>query len=285
MTARACLRSGSGLVTLAVPESLMDVFQSRVTEEMVIPLPDKGDGTLDKRALDVILEFASLRADVIAVGPGIGVSSETEHIMSGLVLSSAVPLVIDADGLNSLSRARRTLTGAKAPIIITPHPGEMARILKLESDVKSQNSEFRSQKPEFRNNTVTHAEKEVTDRATMVTIDDIERDRINAALSFSAETGVYTVLKGVPTIVTDPEGHIYINTSGNPGMATAGSGDVLTGIIASFVGQRMNTLSASALGVYMHGLAGDLAANDKGEHSLVASDIITALPAAFKYLK
>jgi ADP-dependent NAD(P)H-hydrate dehydratase / NAD(P)H-hydrate epimerase len=285
MTARACLRSGSGLVTIAVPESLMDIFQSRVTEEMVLPLPDKGDGTLDSPASEVILEFASRRADVIAIGPGIGVSPETEDIMNTLVLSSAIPLVIDADGLNSLNNAHETLGSAKAPIVVTPHPGEMARILKHASEVRSQDSEFRLQKPEFRDESATGIETEGKEQKAMVTIEDIEKDRINAALFFSQGTGVCTVLKGVPTIVADADGHAYINTSGNPGMATAGSGDVLTGIIASFIGQGMNTSSASALGVYMHGLAGDLAAEDKGEQSLVASDIILALPSAFDSLK
>jgi ADP-dependent NAD(P)H-hydrate dehydratase / NAD(P)H-hydrate epimerase len=251
MTARACLRSGAGLVTIAVPESLMDVFQSRVTEEMVIPLPDKGDGTLNKKALNILLEFAERKADVIAVGPGIGVSPETEFIMNGLVLSSQAPLVIDADGLNSLNNAHEIFGNAKAPIVVTPHPGEMARLLKQQKQI---------------------------------TIGDIEKDRINTALSFSRETGVCVVLKGAPTVVADPEGHVNINTSGNPGMATAGSGDVLTGIIAAFIGQALNTTSASALGVFMHGFAGDLAAKEKGEHSLVASDIIAALPAAFKSL-
>jgi ADP-dependent NAD(P)H-hydrate dehydratase / NAD(P)H-hydrate epimerase len=270
MTAGACLRSGSGLVTIAVPESLMNVFQGRVTEEMIIPLPDRGDGTLDKKALKVILDFACSRADVIAIGPGIGVTASTEKIVRGLVLSSAVPLVIDADGLNSLKDCRDIFSRAKSPLVITPHPGEMAGLL-------SQDAEAGSRKPEAKN-------RKAAAKKRIVTIEDIERDRIDTALSFSRETGVYAVLKGVPTIVAGPDGEAFINTTGNPGMATAGSGDVLTGIVASFIGQGMNPLDASVAGVCMHGLAGDAAAEEKGEHSLIASDIISALPAAFRSL-
>jgi NAD(P)H-hydrate epimerase len=261
MTAKACMRSGSGLVTIGMPESLMDILQGRVTEEMTLPLPDKGDGTLDKKALKVILDFACRQADVIAIGPGIGVSPATEKIVTGLIQSAAIPLVIDADGLNSIKNSRDILSKAKSPVIITPHPGEMAGLLN-----RMQKAENVKQKKEVR-------------------IHDIERDRINTALSFSQETGVYVVLKGVPTIIASPEGDAYINTTGNPGMATAGSGDVLTGIIASLAGQGLNPVEASVCGVYLHGLAGDEAAEDKGERSLIASDIIHALPAAFRCLK
>jgi NAD(P)H-hydrate epimerase len=264
MTAKACMRSGSGLVTIGMPESLMDILQSRVTEEMTLPLPDKGDGTLDKKALNVILDFACRRADVIALGPGIGVSPATEKIVTGLILSSTVPLVIDADGLNSIKESRDIFSKAKSPIIITPHPGEMARLLNQESETRG---------------------PKLTNQKAAVKIADIERDRINTAVSFSGETGVNVVLKGVPTIVASPEGYAYINTTGNPGMATAGSGDVLTGIIVSLAGQGMNPLDASVCGVYLHGLAGDAAAEEKGEHSLIASDIIHAIPAAFRCLQ
>ncbi|HTZ18309.1 MAG TPA: NAD(P)H-hydrate dehydratase [Dissulfurispiraceae bacterium] len=250
MTARACLRTGSGLVTLGVPETLVDIFQGRVTEEMTLPLPDKGDGTLDEKALEIILNFCAEKADVIAAGPGIGVSSDTEKIISGLVKSSAVTLVIDADGLNSLKQSVRTLGSAKAPVIITPHPGEMARLL-----------------------------------AGGATAVDVERERINTALSYSKDAGVYVALKGVPTVIASPEGDLFINTSGNPGMATAGSGDVLTGIISSFAGQGITPLDSAVLGAYLHGLAGDAAAKVMGENSLMASDIIEALPDAFHYLK
>jgi hydroxyethylthiazole kinase-like uncharacterized protein yjeF len=251
MTAKACMRAGSGLVTLGVPESLLDIFQERVTEEMTLSLSDKGNGTLDEKALESILEFSSQRADIIAIGPGIGVSADTEKIVSRLIASSGVPLVIDADGLNSIKNGTTILKRAKSPVIITPHPGEMARLMHKKS----------------------------------YGIGEIEKDRIGTALTFAKETGVYVVLKGVPTVIASPEGYAFINTTGNPGMATAGSGDVLTGIIASLVGQGINPLKASSLGVYLHGLAGDEAAKIRGEHSLIASDIVDALSCAFRCLE
>ncbi|HAK89301.1 MAG: hypothetical protein A2X55_07365 [Nitrospirae bacterium GWB2_47_37] len=257
MAAKACLRSGAGLVTLGVPESLMDVFQGRVTEEMTLPLADDGSGILSSKAIDQILTFAAQKADIIAVGPGIGVSSGTEKIVNGLVQKSTVPMVIDADGINSLSRpignrqeAIGVLQKAKAPIILTPHAGEMARLLSA--------STGRGQ-----------------------AVKKIGRDRINTAISFSKETGTYLVLKGVPTIVAEPDGDVFINPTGNPGMATAGSGDVLTGVIASLLGQGLNPTDASMAGAYLHGLAGDMAAERMGEYSMIASDIIDFLPAAF----
>jgi NAD(P)H-hydrate epimerase len=264
MTAKACLRSGSGLVTLAIPESLMDVFQGRVTEEMTLPLPDDGNGMLSSKAADEILNYAFQKIDVIAIGPGIGVSKETEKIITELIRKSTVPMVIDADAINSLAGSMVNGQGskdifqeAKSPIIVTPHTGEMARLLKQKSEVKSQKSK----------------EKEIRT--------EIEKNRIEIAISFPKETGAYLVLKGTPTIVAEPDGKVFINTTGNPGMATAGSGDVLTGIIASMVGQKLSALDASLFGVYIHGLAGDIAARTKGEHSLIASDIINFLPDAF----
>lgn len=257
MTAKACLRSGSGLVTLAVPESLMDVFQGRVTEEMTLPLPDEGSGMISSKAIDAILNFAAQKVDVIAIGPGIGVSHDTEKVVTELIQRSTIPLVIDADGINSIARGQKTedrrqiLKKAKAPIILTPHPGEMARLLQ-----------------NCRTVALSHCRT-------------FEKDRINTAMSFSKENGVYLVLKGAPTIVAEPDGNVFINTTGNPGMATAGSGDVLTGIIAAMLGQKLSAVDASLFGVYIHGLAGDIAASRYGEHSLIASDVINFLPDAF----
>jgi NAD(P)H-hydrate epimerase len=263
LTAEACLRTGSGLVTIGVPETLLDIFQSRVLEEMTLPLKDRGDGTLDAGAIDTILNFASKNADVIAIGPGIGITPDTGNIMKRIVLSSAVPVVIDADGLNAISDSREIFSKAKSPVIITPHPGEMARLLRQKSE----------------------GTKQKVNKVIRSSIQDIEQDRIETAVSFAKETGVYVVLKGVPTIVATPEGSAYINTTGNPGMATGGSGDVLTGIIASLAGQGLDPAAAAVLGVYLHGLAGDTAASVFGEHSLIASDIISALPEAFISLR
>ena len=267
MAARACLRSGSGLVTIGVPESLINLFQSRVIEEMTLPLPDRGDGTLSSKGAGTILRFLSEKADVLAVGPGMGVSKETQKLMEDVIQSSRSPMVVDADGINSITD--NSIFGkAQAPVLLTPHPGEMARLLNRKSGARSQESgltKLKTQKSRLRS--------------------EIEKDRINAALSFSRDSGTYLVLKGAPTIVAEPDGRAFINSTGNPGMATAGSGDVLTGIISSFVGQGLNPVDASVLGVYLHGLAGDVASSEKGETSLIASDIIEALPGAFMEMK
>lgn len=267
MAAKACMRAGAGLVTIGVPESLAGVFQARVTEEMVLPLPDKTDGTLSAKASKIILKFLSEKADVLCIGPGIGVSAETQKMMEEIVLSSTSPIVIDADGINSISHATGILKKAKTPIILTPHTGEMARLLQ-EANSKGQGA---------RGKTLRALNSEL--------MTEIEQDRIGTALSFSKETGTCLVLKGAPTIIAGPDGRVFINSTGNPGMATAGTGDVLTGMVSAFTGQGLAPVEAATLGVYMHGLAGDIAAKDKGEHSLIASDVIEALPAAFRELK
>jgi hydroxyethylthiazole kinase-like uncharacterized protein yjeF len=271
MTAKACMRTGAGLVTMGVPESLMNVVQGGVTEEMTLQLPDRGDGSISSKAVDTILRFLSEKADVVCIGPGIGVSDETRSAMAEIVRTSRAPMVIDADGINALSEGGKhgvagILKKARAPIVLTPHPGEMARLLRSqESGVKSQ--------------------KSGTTPGITYQIPDIEEDRINIATSFAKETGTYLVLKGVPTVVAEPEGRAFINPTGNPGMATAGSGDVLSGMVASLLAQGLEPLSAATLGVFMHGRAGDIAAKDKGMHSLVASDIIESLPAAFEEMR
>ena len=262
MCAKACLRAGAGLVTIGVPESLLDIFQSRVTEEMSLPLPDRGDGTLSSNALEKILEFLSERADVLAIGPGISVTSDTKKLVKELLLRLAVPAVIDADAINALEGNKQILKKAKSPLILTPHEGEMARLLRQLPVVSCQ---------------LSVKDAELTAK--------IEKDRINTAVSFAQNTGTYLALKGAPTVVAEPEGRAFINPTGNSGMASAGTGDVLTGLLSGFLGQGLNPLEASILGVYMHGLAGDIAVKSKGEHSLIASDIIDAIPEAFSFLK
>jgi ADP-dependent NAD(P)H-hydrate dehydratase / NAD(P)H-hydrate epimerase len=261
MAAKACLRAGAGVVTIGIPESLASVFQSRATEEMTLILPDKGDGTLSKKALDKILGFLEKTADVIAIGPGAGVSRDMREITETVASHSGVPVIIDADGLNSLKGNTEAFRKARAPIILTPHPGEMARLMDRKP-ASSPNSSLRS---------------EVMER--------IEKNRIHTAGSFATTTGVHLVLKGVPTVTASPDGRVFINPTGNPGMSTAGAGDVLTGMIAGFLGQGLSPLDACTFGVYMHGLSGDIAASERGEHSVIASDIIDCIPSAFKMMK
>ena len=260
MSAKACLRTGAGLVTIGVPESLVNVFQSRVTEEMVLPLPDKGDGTLSYKASDLVLKFLRQQANVLAIGPGISTSNEISKLVSLIIAKSKVPIVMDADAINAIAGRTGVLKKSSAPIILTPHPGEMARLL----------------------NPPTPPFTKGRQGGITVGVKDIENDRINTAVLFAKKTKTYLVLKGVPTVIAAPDGKAFVNSTGNPGMATAGIGDVLTGMISAFLAQGLNPQNASILGVYMHGLIGDIVAEKKGAHSLIASDIINAITKVFK---
>jgi NAD(P)H-hydrate epimerase len=180
--------------------------------------------------------------------------------MDILIKTSTTPMLIDADGINSLKGERAMFSKLKAPIILTPHPGEMSRLLggRVRKRVKAPILELLSK---------------------------IEQDRINTAVSFAKDTKTFLVLKGVPTIIASPDGKAFLNPTGNAGMATAGTGDVLTGMISGLLGQNKDALHACVLGVYLHGRAGDIAASEKGQHSLIATDIINNIPAAFHSLK
>jgi hydroxyethylthiazole kinase-like uncharacterized protein yjeF len=247
MAARACLRTGAGLLTIGAPGLLTDSFQAAVTEEMFLPLPDTGRGTLALNALDDILEFLDSKRAILAMGPGIGRDEETRKLLLELITRCTAPMLIDADGINALEGKAGLLKKLKAPAVLTPHPGEFSRL-------------------------------------SGKGVGDIERDRIEAAVSFSKKSGTVLVLKGVPTVVAEPGGRAFVNPTGNPGMAKAGVGDVLTGMTAALMAQGLTPLDASLLGVYLHGLAGDISASEKGEHSLISSDIIEAIPEAYHAL-
>ncbi len=261
MTAKACLRTGAGLVTIGVPESLVDIIQSRVTEEMVLPLPDSGKGTFSAKAYDQIRDFLDPRADVLAIGPGITADENTSELLKRILETVTVPMVLDADAINVIAGKKDLLRKVKAPVILTPHAGEMARLL------------------------TTDIGNSLKDKNTKELAAEIKHNRINLAKTTAKKTGAYFVLKGAPTIVADPEGRVFINTTGNPGMATAGSGDVLTGMISGLLGQGMHPVDACRLAVYLHGMAGDAAAQTRGMHSLIASDIIESIPRAFLSLR
>jgi ADP-dependent NAD(P)H-hydrate dehydratase / NAD(P)H-hydrate epimerase len=271
MAARACIRTGAGLVTMGVPESLSGIFQTRVTEEMILPLPDRG-GMLSEKASYEILSFLDKSADLLAIGPGIGESAGIRKLIRKVIENSAVPVVIDADGINSARGGRELFNNAKAPVILTPHPGEMARLLQhLAGAIPA-----KEKSSDTGRGRMAELPKELV-RA-------IEEDRINSAISFAKMTGTHLVLKGVPTVIAAPGTRAFVNSTGNPGMATAGAGDVLTGMISGFLSQTGNLLNSCILGVYAHGLAGDIAAAEKGEHCLIATDIIEKIPAAFHSL-
>ncbi len=261
MAAKACFRTGAGLVTIGIPETLLSTFQSRVTEEMILPLPDTGNGTLSYRAADSILDFLKKTGNVLAIGPGLSPDSELSKLLNVLIRESGVPIVIDADGLNAIADNVYVLKKSSVPVILTPHPGEMTRLLKKESGGRNQSS-----------------------GATGLR-EKIEKDRINIALTFARKTKTYLVLKGVPTVTSTPQGEAFINSTGNPGMATAGSGDVLTGMISAFLAQGMSPADASVMGVFLHGVAGDIIAEKKSQQSLTASDIIKAIPSVLKSIQ
>lgn len=244
LTSMAALRSGAGLVTVGVPKILVLSLARRLTEAMMKPLPQTKDGTLSRRASTPVLNFLKTQ-DVLAIGPGLSLNRETQSVICKTALSSKKPMVIDADGLNAFKGKTNLLRKLKAPAILTPHSGEFIRL-------------FSGKMPKG------------------------DQMRKLKALQAAKTYRTVIVLKGHHTVVASPEGAVYINKTGNPGMATGGSGDVLTGVIAAMLGQKVKPFEAACFGVFIHGLAGDLAAKKKGEISLVAGDILNALPLAFQ---
>ena len=255
LCSKAALRSGSGIVTLGVPESLNPVMETKLTCVMTHPLPETKVSTLSNKGKKEIMKLCESH-DVVALGPGLSQQPETRELILWLIQNIDRNMVIDADGLNALSDKVKVLHKIKRHAVLTPHPGEMLRLTDLGS------------------------------------AKDVQKDRLNTASQFvqsiqkklNNERKLILVLKGDKTIVAD-SGKVYVNRTGNPGMATAGTGDVLTGIIASLIGQGYDIFDASQLGVHIHGLAGDIAANKKGEISMIASDIIEYLPDTFIKMK
>jgi ADP-dependent NAD(P)H-hydrate dehydratase / NAD(P)H-hydrate epimerase len=239
LAAEATLRSGAGIVHLGVPAGLNAVLESKLTEVMTLPLHETYEGTVSPDNLDCILQQLS-RADAGLIGPGLSRHEKSMELVRAIVQAAAVPLTLDADALFALAGHISLLADRAFPTILTPHCGEFARL-------------------------------------TGISREAVERDRIEAARSFAMEAGVTVALKGAPTVVATADGFVYLNSSGNAGMATAGSGDVLGGMIAGFLAQGCTPERAACLGVQLHGMAGDLAKRQFGERSLLASDISTAL--------
>lgn len=244
MAGLSAMRSGAGAVVLGVPESLNDIFEIKLTEVMTVPLPETKMRTLSLSAFHKSLQYINW-ADVLIVGPGLGRNKDTSRLVYQLLESYNGVIVVDADALNALADQPQVLKKSKAELILTPHFGEFSRITKI-------------------------------------SVDDIPYNRIEYARKFAVENKVTLVLKGSPTVVATKNGEVFLNVHGNPGMATAGMGDVLTGVIASLVAQKVKPSDAAIAGVYLHSVAGDLARNDKGIHSLIASDVIEQIPNAFK---
>lgn len=243
LSAQGALRSGAGLVRVGIPEGLNDILEVKLTEAMTHPLPEvRKHRCLALRARGDIRKLVA-EADCVALGPGLGTHRETVELVRRIVHNIQAPLVLDADGINAFAGAPEDLKTRTAPTVVTPHPGEFARLTGLGREA-------------------------------------VFSDPIGSAQTLSGEAGVIVVLKGAPTVVAVPCGRTYVNPSGNAGMASGGSGDVLTGILAALIGQGLDPESAACLGVYLHGLAGDLCAERMGEAGLIAGDVAAALPNA-----
>jgi len=245
LAARAALRVGAGLVTVATPSSVNDVLEAKLLEAMTMPLPETKARTLARSGLDRVLAFMQART-AIAIGPGLSTHPETVELVQSLMKHLDRPSVLDADALNAMTGRASLLTECKTPPILTPHPGEMAR---LEIDATPQT---------------------------------VNADRIGTARRFARERGVFIVLKGARTVVARPDGLVAICPTGNPGMATAGTGDVLTGMIVGLLAQRVPPWEAACAATYFHGSAGDLAAQHLGQPGMVASDLIAQIPYALQ---
>lgn len=245
LAARAALRIGAGLVTVGTPSSVNDVLEAKLLEAMTVSLPETKARTLARSGLDRVLAFMQTRT-ALAIGPGLSTHPETVELVQSLMKHLDRPSVLDADALNALASRASLLTECKIPPILTPHPGEMAR---LEVDATSQS---------------------------------VNADRLGTARRFARERGVFVVLKGARTVIARPDGLLAICPTGNPGMATAGTGDVLTGMIVGLLAQAVPAWEAACAATYLHGLAGDLAAQQLGQAGMLAGDLIDHIPYALQ---
>ncbi|MBI2890790.1 MAG: NAD(P)H-hydrate dehydratase [Nitrospirae bacterium] len=246
LAARAALRSGAGLVTAAVPGAADTSFHAAVAEAMSIGLAEK-DGCVSREAADTVIRSAGERS-AVALGPGLGWNEETEAFVAAVVPRIEAPCVIDADGLNAIARRLDLVKSRKGETVLTPHPGEMSRLLG---------------RP----------------------VAEVQGDRVGTARALASESGAVSVLKGARTVVVAPQGRSFFNPTGNPGMATGGTGDVLTGMIGALLAQGLNAVDAARAGVYLHGLAGDTVVVACGQTALIASDMIDVLPEVFLALE
>jgi hydroxyethylthiazole kinase-like uncharacterized protein yjeF len=250
MSALAALRAGAGLVTVATPKSALPVVAGMGLEFMTAPLPETDSGNIALQALDEkLMEQLLAGKTLVAIGPGIGGTPETVEFVRELVRETDLPMVIDADGLNALAGSLKCLAGRRRVRVLTPHPGEMARLAGR-------------------------------------SVANVQAGRLESATSFTAEHHAHLVLKGFRTLVADPAGAVWVNPTGNPGMAKGGTGDVLTGLVAGFLAgfHDRPVTEVVAAAVYVHGLAGDLAAAEVGEVSMLAGDLLDRIPDAIRNL-
>ncbi len=242
LAGRAALRSGVGLCTIATAASQQPVVAGFGMEPMTEPLAETPGQTVALKARERILELVA-RTDAVALGPGLSLDPETQELIRGLVVDVERPMVVDADGLGAVAGHLDLLDRAAGPRALTPHPGEMARMLGG-------------------------------------TVAEVQSDRLEVVRAFCVRHGVALALKGAGTVIGAPDGRVFINPTGNPGMASGGSGDVLTGMVGAFLARGFDAVTALQAGCFLHGLAGDVACAERGEEALIAGDIIEAIPAA-----
>ena len=241
LAGQAALRTGAGLVTVAVPETLNAILETKLTEVMTLPLPDAGRGFFCMDAVRFLTKNLDGKNAVI-IGPGLSRHEETQAAIRAFLADCTVPMVIDADGLNAVACDLTCLARLRSPAIVTPHPGEMARLMRC---------------------------------ATA----EVQRDRIGCSRKFATDYGVLVVLKGALTVIAAPDGSIFVNPTGNPGMATGGMGDALTGMIGGLIAQSIEPVRAAQLATFVHGSIGDLLARERAPLGILASDIIERIPA------
>lgn len=250
MAGLATLRAGAGLATVATPSSVLSTVAMVAPEIMTEPLPETIEGTISVKALEnQRLERLLEHKAAVAIGPGISTNSETVQFVRTAVGKIGLPIVLDADGLNAFAGALDKLDGSKRPIVLTPHSGEMARLMGLSRE-------------------------------------DVEKARIDAARKLAAARHVIVVLKGHPTLIALPDGTCFANPTGNPAMATAGAGDILTGLTLGLLGQfSAKVVEAACVAVYLHGLSGDVSRDALGEQAVIATDLVRYLPEAMRRAK
>ena len=243
LTALAALRAGCGLCTLALPETCQKAFELHPMEVMTVPLPETQSGTLSIKAKEPILRLLEGKS-VVAMGPGLTTEPETVKLIGEILPFIKCPLILDADAINALEKHVDWLDDLKS-VVLTPHPKEMSRLTGLSTQ-------------------------------------EIQKNRISAATEFAQKKSLILLLKGAPSLIATPDGNVYINPTGNPGMATGGSGDVLTGIIAGLAAQNISPKNASIAGAYIHGYSGDIFSENETQTSLIAGDLLRNLPNALK---
>ncbi len=247
LCAHASVRSGSGLVTVGVPRSVLNSVDEKIIEAMSLGLRDDGSGFLSDVSLDQVVSEMSSKTS-LAIGPGISVNQGTKDLLFKVLVESQVPVVADADAVNIIAENKDLLKKLKVPVILTPHPGEMARLMGM-------------------------------------TTREVQLNRVKHAEEFAVSHKCYVVLKGARSVIATPDGCVFINPTGNPAMSSGGMGDVLTGVISGLISQKYSPLEACLLGTFVHGLSGDIEAEEKGPSGITATDVADSIPRALKQVQ